>query len=78
MADRKKREPKVYKDISELPLILTVYDLMDFFQWGQKKAYEKVREEGFPAFKDGSDIRIPKWLLVDWIEEQVKKGANTQ
>lgn len=73
--ERPKREPKTYTDIGDLPLILTVYDLMDFFGWGYKKAYTKVHEEGFPAFKDGANIRVPKWMLVEWIEKQVKEGA---
>lgn len=73
---RKKRETKTYRSLDDLPLMLSVYDLMDFFNKGQKQAYEMVHSEGFPAMKDGVSIVTPKWLLIDWIEEQVKKGVS--
>lgn len=73
---REKRKRKTFHSLEDLPLMLSVYDLMDFFQKGQKQTYEMVHSEGFPAMKDGVSIVTPKWLLIDWVEEQVKKGVS--
>lgn len=30
--------------------------------------------EGFPYVQDGPKIKIPKWLLIEFINEKVRKG----
>lgn len=55
----KAREPKVFKSMDDLPLMLTPYDLMDFLGKGQRQTYELIHSEGFPYVQDG-----PKILLL--------------
>ena len=38
----KAREPKVFKSMDDLPLMLTPYDLMDFLGKGQRQTYELI------------------------------------
>lgn len=74
MAERKPREPKTFKSMEDLPLMLTPYDLMDFLGKGQRQTYELIHSDGFPCIKDGQKIKIPKWLLIDYLNEKVRKG----
>ena len=39
----KAREPKVFRSMDDLPLMLTPYDLMDFLGKGQRQTYELIR-----------------------------------
>lgn len=55
----KAREPKVFKSMDDLPLMLTPYDLMDFLGKGQRQTYELIHSEGFPYVQDGPKIKIP-------------------
>jgi len=66
----------VYKSMEELPAMLTVKDIKVLFSIGQKQAYELVHTEGFPAVKVGSSIKIPKYLLLKWLEDGVRKGVG--
>lgn len=70
----KAREPKVFRSMDDLPLMLTPYDLMDFLGKGQRQTYELIHSEGFPYVQDGPKIKIPKWLLIEFINEKVRKG----
>ena len=56
----KAREPKVFRSMDDLPLMLTPYEL--------------IHSEGFPYVQDGPKIKIPKWLLIEFINEKVRKG----
>ena len=38
----KAREPKVFRSMDDLPLMLTPYDLMDFLGKGQRQTYELI------------------------------------
>ena len=74
MADRKPRERRAFKSMDDLPLMLTPYDLMDFLDKGQRQTYQLIHSKGFPYVQDGRDIKIPKWLLIDYINDKVRKG----
>ena len=52
----KAREPKVFRSMDDLPLMLTPYDLMDFLGKGQRQTYELIHSEGFPYVQDGPKI----------------------
>lgn len=65
----KAREPKVFKSMDDLPLMLTPYDLMDFLGKGQRQTYELIHSEGFPYVQDGPKIKIPKWLVLERVDE---------
>lgn len=63
-----------FRSMDDLPLMLTPYDLMDFLGKGQRQTYELIHSEGFPYVQDGPKIKIPKWLLIEFINEKVRKG----
>lgn len=54
----KAREPKVFRSMDDLPLMLTPYDLMDFLGKGQRQTYELIHSEGFPYVQDGPKIKL--------------------
>lgn len=54
----KAREPKVFRSMDDLPLMLTPYDLMDFLGKGQRQTYELIHSEGFPYVQDGPKIPV--------------------
>lgn len=56
----KAREPKVFRSMDDLPLMLTPYDLMDFLGKGQRQTYELIHSEGFPYVQDGPKIKMEK------------------
>lgn len=68
----------VFKSLDELPAMLAVKDVMQLFNMGRRQAYELVRSEGFPAINVGASIKIPKHLLVGWVEAQAKKGVSAK
>lgn len=70
----RKTQRKVFKSMDDLPLMLTPYDLRDFLGKGQRQTYELIHSEGFPKVRDGPNIKIPKWLLIEYINEKVRKG----
>lgn len=74
MADRKPREKRTFRSMDDLPLMLTPYDLMDFLGKGQRQTYQLIHSEGFPSVQDGPNIKIPKWLLIEYINDKVRKG----
>lgn len=67
-----------YKSMDELPAMLSVMDIKKLFDIGKKQAYELVHTEGFPAVKIGASIKIPKHMLIKWLEDSVKKGVGPE
>ena len=67
-----------YKSMDELPAMLSVMDIKKLFDIGKKQAYELVHTEGFPAVKIGASIKIPKHMLIQWLEDGVKKGVGPE
>jgi len=53
--------------------IFTAKEAAEFFGISLKTMYDWVHIEGFPALKIGNIIRIPKDLLIDWVEAQATK-----
>lgn len=62
----------MYKNLEDLPLILSVADIQDIFGIGQRQAYELVHIEGFPSMKVGHSIRVYKPQLIEWIKVQTE------
>lgn len=50
--------------------IMTIKDMEQFLQVSRSKAYELIKIEGFPAYKVGSEFRILKNELIDWMKDQ--------
>lgn len=63
-------------DARELPLLLTVSELAQVLGVGRTRAYEQIREPGFPAIRIGKQIRIPRDALLRWFESRAESPAQ--
>ena len=61
-----------FKTYDDLPLMLSVPDLVEVLGISRAGAYELVKSEGFPALHIGNRILIPKDELVAWIRENTR------
>ena len=62
-------EKKVCKSYEELPLMLTVLDVVSELSVSQAGAYELAHSKEFPVLKVGSRIVISKDKFLRWIEK---------
>lgn len=60
-------EIKKYHSINELPLILTVEDLMPVLCIGRNAAYDLVRSGQIRSLRIGRQIRIPREAVIEFI-----------
>lgn len=56
-----------YRSVDELPLILTVEDLMRILGIGRGAAYELARSERIKTIRVGRKIRIAKHELLNFM-----------
>lgn len=56
--------------LEDLPPILTVYDIRDYLQIGQRQAYELAHNEDFPAMKIGNRLLIQKSDFAEWLQRR--------
>lgn len=54
--------------------ILTAREAAKLLKISEKTFYNWVHIEGFPKSKVGNCIRIPRGLLMDWVNAQATKG----
>ena len=74
----KKREIKYLADKEKQRIIewekeeevMTMKDVESFLQISRSKAYEVVKSDNFPSYKVGSEFRILKSELIEWIKKQ--------
>ena len=59
-----------FKQYTDLPLTLTVPEVGEALGISRAAAYDLVRTKGFPHFKIGSRILVPKDRFVEWINRQ--------
>ena len=61
----------IYKNKEELPMFLSVMDVVNLLGISRASAYELVREDNFPKLKivQGRTI-IPRDRLFEWLDEQ--------
>lgn len=57
----------VYRSIDDLPLILTVEDLMPILGIGRGAAYELARSDRIKVIRVGRKIRIAKHELLNFM-----------
>lgn len=57
----------IYRSIEEIPLILTVEDLMPILNIGRSAAYELARSERIKTIRVGRKIRIAKHELLNFL-----------
>ena len=50
--------------------IMTIKDMEQFLQIGRSKSYELIKIGGFPVYKVGTEYRILKSELVEWMKTQ--------
>lgn len=61
-----------YTNYEDLPLTLTVPEVGEVLGISRAAAYELVRSKGFPHFKIGTRILIPKDKFIKWIDQQAE------
>lgn len=57
-----------YKSPEDLPLVLTVPDLADILNVGRNTAYELVRSGQVKSVRVGTQYRISKTALLDYLK----------
>ena len=57
-----------YRDLSDLPMILRVEDLMPILGIGRNTAYELIRSGQIRSVRIGRQIRIPREALLEFLE----------
>ena len=50
--------------------VMTIKDMEQFLQIGRSKSYELIKIDGFPVYKVGTEYRILKSELVEWMKTQ--------
>lgn len=60
-------EAKKYHSAEELPLVLTVEDLMPVLGIGRNTAYDLVRSGQIQSLRIGRKIRIPRNAVIQYI-----------
>ena len=63
-----------YKTYDDLPLMLSVPDLVDVLGISRAGAYELVKSEGFPSLHIGNRVLVPKEELIAWIKENTNRA----
>ena len=58
-----------YRDLSDLPMILRVEDLMSILGIGRNTAYELIRSGQIRSVRIGRQIRIPREALLEFLRK---------
>ena len=56
--------------------ILTVKEAAELLKISAKTCYDWTHIEGFPCVKIGNCRRIPRALLLEWMERQAREGMG--
>lgn len=72
----KAREPKVFRSMDDLPLMLTPYDLMDFLGKGQRQTYELIHSDFRNLGPDGYLTELD--IEVDKLRSYLRLSANPE
>ena len=65
---KEKMKPTSYE---ELPLVLDMKDIQKLLGISRTAAYKLVHTEGFPAFRSGSNIKVSKQALFNWMAKGI-------
>ena len=61
----------IIKSKDELPMFMSVMDMIDLLGISRSKAYELAAEEGFPKLKlVPGRVIIPRDRLLEWLDER--------
>lgn len=58
-----------YRDMQDLPLVMTPSDIAKALNISRNTAYEMVHSEGFPCFMVGKQYRIRRERFFQWMDE---------
>ncbi len=59
-----------YRSLEELPMVLTVEDLMPILSIGRNTAYELIRSGQIRSVRTGRKIRVPKEAIAEYLSRQ--------
>ena len=62
----------IYTNYDELPLLLSVKQLVDLMGVSDSSIYELIQEADFPSLQIGKRIVVPKEELRKWITAHTK------
>ena len=62
----------IYTNYDELPLLLSVKQLVDLMGVSDSTIYELIQEDDFPSLRIGKRIVVPKEELRKWISAHTK------
>lgn len=65
----------IYRNIEELPLILTPKDIGIILGISKNNAYAVVHSEGFPAVRVGKQYRVLRSNFFAWLDSQAMGNA---
>ena len=64
-------KPSIIKSKDELPMFMSVMDLINLLGISRSSAYELAAEAGFPKLKlVPGRVIIPRDTLFEWLDEQ--------
>ena len=63
-----------YKTYDDLPLMLSVPDLVEVLGISRAGAYELVKSEAFPSLHIGNRVLVPKEELIAWIKANTNRA----
>ena len=69
-AMQKNQDLAVNCELTELPITLRVEDLIPLLGIGRNTAYRLVRSGEIRSIKIGRQIRIPRQVLLDYLEQK--------
>ena len=70
-------KPSIIKNKDELPMFMSVMDLIDLLGISRSSAYELAAEEGFPKLKlVPGRVIIPRDRLLEWLDEHTSYMAG--
>ncbi len=58
------------QEVKQPEEVMTIKDMEQFLQIGRSKSYELIKMEGFPVYRVGTEYRILKSELVEWMKTQ--------
>ena len=63
-----------YKTYDDLPLMLSVPDLVEVLGISRAGAYELVKSEAFPSLHIGNRVLVPREALIAWIKANTNRA----
>ena len=61
-----------YRNLSDLPLMLSVPEVAKVLGISRAGAYELVRSDSFPKIRIGNRIVVPRDKFIAWIDAQTE------